>query len=955
MKLFKSKYQQDFWVTISIGSLIIISVVVLAVNFFVAIRNSQLSSRKEFLEKQTELVSRQLEMRIDEFEADAKVVREFVDDEDMDPEDFRQEFSEVVRRVFNSYPGLIDSSHVHFKDSLISFHMTSRNNFIRREIEDSIDKSGLVMVDVEGESDIRVEFFINLPSYTNRFVQDFYLDTDGSKYLIINDSLIYLSSGLSKNPISITEGSKAKIFDDVTAGLKGVYSINWYDSLSSGMAQAAQYPFDFGDIERDASLVFLLKIDDLNSGIYSTYFFLFSILVIILVGTVVVFSLAITNNEKARKELEIKSEEISDLFQRQSLLLQELRGFVFFHNYQGKITRVTDEMETILGRNLNEFYKAFQKDSRSEDVKRIRNYVLKAVENKVPYLDFEYDYVRRDGRKIRLRIFEKLSYDSDGRFLGGNGICTDITKQYESRRELINSENRLRNVIRNIPDVISIYDNRGKILSLDIKDQTEFMSDSEEFIGKRLEEVVGEKVKAEVLEAFELARRTGKIKTVEWPIRVDETKKYFEVRFFPLDNSQMMSLSKDITAQKVWEKGLVEAMNAAEKANKAKSEFLANMSHEIRTPLNGLLGIIDLIEQTKLNKQQKQYLDIIKNSGNSLLGIIKDILDYSKIEAGKIDLNDQKFSPGKELEKMVDIFLGLVKKKNIQLRYEVSDEAMGWFEGDRDKWQQVLLNLLGNATKFTPEKGKIFVRLSTEYLTDAAHFIHCEVHDSGIGIPKEKIPYLTDPFFQVESASDRAYQGTGLGLAIAKKIVQIMGGDLTIESAVGEGSVFSFSVLLSKTENQVSDLGFIELTDEGIDSDQGEKYPLNILLAEDNDLNLELMTLMLEQLNYEFDTARNGLDALNAIKLKNYDVILMDVQMPFLNGLEATKRIREGQIQNDIIIVGLSANVFDEDFKKAEEMGMDFYLTKPIRLAELAKMLKNTFLSLDRKESKSEP
>jgi len=937
------------------GSVIVISVVVLAVNFFIAIRNSQLSSRKEFLHKHTELVSRQLEIKMDEFEGDAKVVRAFVDDQDMDQEDYRQEFTETIRRVFNSYPSLIDSAHVHFSDSLISFQMTPRNNFIRHQINEVPEKNNLNYLEVEGDTEIKIEFFFNLPAYTERFVQDFYLDPNGSKFLIIRDSMIYLNSGFSQEPISIAEESRNEIYKDVSEGLKGLYSVNWISSGMEGMAQVAQYPFDFGDIERDASLVFLLKTDDLNSGIYSTYFFLFCVLVLILIGTIVIFSISIGNNEKSRKDLVQKTEEISDLFERQSLLLQELRGFVFFHDYQGKITRVTQEMEAILGRNLNEFYEAFQKNSPYEDVKRVRNFILNAVENKLPYLDFEYDYLRRDGKKLRLRIFEKLDYDEDGNFKGGNGICTDITSQYEARKELINSENRLRNVIKNIPDVISIYDNSGKVLSLDVKDQSEFVANSGDFVGKRLDELVGIKIKDEVLKAFSESRRTGKIKTVDWPIRIDDTKKYFEVRFFPLDNSQMMSLSKDITTQKIWEKGLVEAMNAAEKANKAKSEFLANMSHEIRTPLNGLLGIIDLLEQTDLNDQQKQYLSIIKNSGNSLLGIIKDILDYSKIEAGKIELNDQKFSPGIELEKMIDIFFGLTKKKKINLVYEIDEEANGWFIGDKDKWQQVLMNLLGNATKFTPEGGEILVKLSTEYLTDSAYFINCEVHDSGIGIPPEEIPFLTDPFFQVESASDRTYQGTGLGLAIAKKIIQIMGGDLNIESSVGEGSVFSFGVLLGKSEDQFNDSGVMELVDEDIDSQQGKEYPLHILLAEDNDLNLELMSLMLDQLNYEFDVARNGLDVLSSLDQKTFDVILMDVQMPLLNGLEATKRIRQGQTQNDVIIVGLSANVFDEDFKKAEEMGMDFYLTKPIRLAELAKILKNTYLTLEGEQrSKSE-
>ncbi|WP_373398151.1 response regulator [Algoriphagus halophilus] len=235
--------------------------------------------------------------------------------------------------------------------------------------------------------------------------------------------------------------------------------------------------------------------------------------------------------------------------------------------------------------------------------------------------------------------------------------------------------------------------------------------------------------------------------------------------------------------------------------------------------------------------------------------------------------------------------------------------------------------------------GIVSVSMDVEQIEGDLYYLKTEVKDSGIGIPEELIPSLTDPFFQVESSSTRSFQGTGLGLAIAKKIIELMGGELNITSKVGEGSTFSFSVLLNKVDAEFTEEIKLSTDERENWFGMGEEYPLRILLAEDNDLNLQLMKLMLDQLGYPFEIARNGLDALDMVMNHEFDLVLMDVQMPVMNGLEATKRIRETPDKENLFIIGLSANVFDEDQKKALESGMDDYLTKPIRLMALAKKL----------------
>jgi signal transduction histidine kinase/ActR/RegA family two-component response regulator len=522
--------------------------------------------------------------------------------------------------------------------------------------------------------------------------------------------------------------------------------------------------------------------------------------------------------------------------------------------------------------------------------------------------------------------------------LGGIGICTDITEQYLSRQDTIQSENRLRTLINNIPDTIFIYDNEGTVLDFHVQDKKNLLEPAKSTLGKNLREFVPHGQSDEVIRVFQLARKTNKIQTTDVIWHSPMGDKHYEMRFFPLDENQVMSISKDITSQKIWEKGLVEAMNAADQASRAKSEFLANMSHEIRTPMNGLLGIIDLLESTNLNKIQKQYVEIIKNSGNSLLNIIRDILDYSKIESGKIEIQNSVFEPVSELKNQIEILSGIARKKEIKLDVDYGDFEKINLESDKGKINQVLLNLIGNALKFTPDKGTVKVKIDLTPVDDRLYFLHYRIEDTGIGISKEHLDHLTDPFYQVESSNTRTYQGTGLGLAIAKKIIELLGGELEIESEPEKGSVFSFSVLVKKVDGKNLVLEKNELTWRDI-KEMGTVFPLRILLAEDNDLNLQLMTLMFEQLGFQFEVAKNGVEVLEKVKNQHFDVILMDVQMPVMNGLEATREIRSMEGKEQIIIIGLSANVFEEDQKKALESGMNDYLTKPIRLAALADKL----------------
>jgi len=943
----KLGFRKDFWLTIIFGAFLVVLILWLGMSFFSAIKETQIKSRKEFLRKQTELAANELEAEMQRYAEAADFTLKIVEEEY--PQD--ENLTANVRRLFNNYPGLVDTLWVKMQDSVLQFTLTDRNDFLRTIVPELPQANKDSDYSVSSEK-IEMNFALNLVQFSRNFVAHYYLNKGGNKMLMLNGKLISLTLNDLSVPFEFDESVRGLIEKDVSEGVIGVYEMEWMHGDQEVPGILVQYPFDFGKVQEDAALMFAIESETIISGVYNTYLLLFTGIVFLLIATVIFLIISIQNNLESQKKAEKNAKEISELFDQQNLLLKELHGFVYYHNYKGEMTRVSDEVEQILGHPKNDFLMAFKMDHEGrKDVLNIKSLVKKALEENRSFIDLEYDYVRPDGEKLRLRIFEKLVFDDQGRFNGGLGICTDVTDQYQRKQELIQSGNRLQTLIDNIPDVIFLYDNEGKIQLSHVKDQKHIFAGWKEFKGKNLMEIIPEAQRAKAMNAFYRARESGSIQTIDLEFPVDKESQFLEVRFFPLDKDRMMSISKDITSQRIWEKGLVEAMNAADQASKAKSEFLANMSHEIRTPMNGLLGIIDLLEQTELTKDQLQYLYIIKRSGNSLLSIIKDILDYSKIEVGKIELNPTVFSPKEEFERQVELFSGLAQQKGVDINIQFGDRTEELREGDAGKIAQVILNIVGNALKFTPKGGEVNIAVTSEEISEDLHMLRCIVQDSGIGIPKEEIPRLTDPFYQVESSNARSYQGTGLGLAIAKKIVELMGGELIISSVLNKGSEFSFTVILKRAPEKLPEQPSSMLSRHMDWRNMALDYPLRLLLAEDNKLNLQLMTMMLDQLGYAFDVAKNGNEVLEKLQTNEYDLILMDVQMPAMNGLEATRKIREMGKKGELFILGLSANVFDEDQKKALEAGMDDYLTKPIRLYALAEKIKFYSMKvLDRQE-----
>ena len=380
----------------------------------------------------------------------------------------------------------------------------------------------------------------------------------------------------------------------------------------------------------------------------------------------------------------------------------------------------------------------------------------------------------------------------------------------------------------------------------------------------------------------------------------------------------------DISEQKANEKQLLEAIQQARQANEAKSRFLAVMSHEIRTPMNAVLGILGLLRDTPLDENQQDLIKTGRDSGEMLLSIINDILDFSKMVADKLELESTSFDLHRLLNQSIALLKNRAQQSELELSVILGDDLPRFFRGDSGRLQQVLVNLINNACKFTPS-GSITLRSSATLLTGSRFELHFEVQDTGIGIPLDRQDELFEEFSMVDQSHSRAYEGTGLGLAICKRLVSLMGGQIAVESQPGIGSRFYFHVIMETVE-----ANDIELTQE-LKPFEHPSLNTRILLTEDNPANQRVISSILRSAGLQVDLASNGQEAVEAVAKLPYDIVLMDISMPLMDGMEATQTIRKmGGVNSLVPIVALTAHALKGDRERFIASGMNDYLTKPI-------------------------
>jgi PAS domain S-box-containing protein len=584
----------------------------------------------------------------------------------------------------------------------------------------------------------------------------------------------------------------------------------------------------------------------------------------------------------------------------------------------------------IVGRHISVLAPEDQMKNFPERMQRVRNGEI--VE--------QYTTTRKHKNGSLIPIDLKISpvFDRQGAIVGVSAIVRDITNLKQVKEALRESGERFQLAVRATRDIVWDWDIVNDRLWFSERFYEDFGYDPATF-------PAGVNGFASLLHPEDISViqfDEATYSSAEYRLRrADGTWAYVCDRKYLVRDASGKPLRKigvimDITERRQFEAELVKAKELAEAANQAKSQFLANMSHEIRTPMNGVIGMAGLLLGTKLTPEQQHYTEIVRNSGDNLMTIINDILDFSKIEARKLTLENLDFDLHTALRQVVDLLAPKAQGKGLKLTWQVTPGTPARLRGDSSRLRQILTNLIGNAVKFTA-CGEVAVRVASETADEPKVCLRFSVTDTGIGIRPDQIATLFAPFVQADGSTTRKFGGTGLGLSIAKQLVELMGGKIGVQSQEGKGSTFWFTVVFEAGAPCMPVQSHLpEHTRPPL------KEKIRVLVAEDNPNNQEVVLAILGKLGCHADLAANGAEAVKLLQHAGYDLVLMDCEMPEMDGWEATRRIREplnGVFNPRIPIIALTADAMPEDRDKCIRAGMDDYLAKPIEPKQLAAIL----------------
>ncbi|MDO6384030.1 PAS domain-containing hybrid sensor histidine kinase/response regulator [Leptospira santarosai] len=784
----------------------------------------------------------------------------------------------------------------------------------------------------------------------------------------------------------------------------------------------------------------------------------------------------ITEKINARKSILEQAETITEQEANLNAIIENLEAMIWSidKNYELLIfnSQFQDAMQDFYHSEISPGFHVFQKELPSEVAEYWKEFYDRALSGE------KFSIAGKRPNQDGTFVFSEISFhpirNAEYEITGVSAVSVDITDKKVA-------EEKFKLLFERSSEPHVLYDDSGIFECNPATLKMLRCSDKKLVLGKHPIHFSAEiqadgKIEKKTMNEFEsIALQKGSY-TFEWVYKRFNGEDFStEVTLIPIIINQkrvFLSVWHEITERKVYEDSLKRAKENAEAASKAKTDFLAMMSHEIRTPLNGVIGTVSLLEGTHLGEEQREYLDIIKSSGQNLLILLNDILDLSRIESGQLTLEMQPVSPEKLASEVVHLFRPMAEEKGLVIEFNVSPLVPNWIISDPYRLRQILTNLLGNSIKFT-EKGKIILNVESEKFPNDKLRLLFHVKDTGIGIAEEKLELLFRAFSQVDSSTTRKYGGSGLGLTISKKLAELMKGEIIVKSKVNQGSEFTLSILTEKLEYEIpagiqelhsknlattailsiqefgfreqikkfcerngfsvrivktakeairiigeeekigiflTDLNFPDMTlpeamDElknrnpslkltiilfvekelkdsyhlvtnGLFNRPGfkifmmfkpilleelsknfekafptkvpkeekqrenekllsEKIPLTILLVEDNSINQKIALRLLMKLGYAADTALNGLEAIERLKERNYDLIFMDIQMPEMDGYEATYLIRKDFSKSKPVIVAMTANAMEGDKEKCLEAGMDAYIAKPIQIQDI--------------------
>ncbi|MDX2250406.1 MAG: ATP-binding protein [Bacteroidia bacterium] len=511
----------------------------------------------------------------------------------------------------------------------------------------------------------------------------------------------------------------------------------------------------------------------------------------------------------------------------------------------------------------------------------------------------------------------------------------ELNKKQQEKSEVIISA-----ILDNVVDGVLTFNPRFEIQTFNSSAEAIFGYTAGEILGSPCKDLVAPDSSDWYEEMLASLLLAGKVEGKDSEDRV--WGKHQSGKLFPMeitvsrvnleDEYFFLAIVRDITERKITEAELIKAKEVAEAAASAKSQFLSQMSHEIRTPMNAVIGITDLLLDEDLTPEQMENLKILKFSGENLLVIINDILDFSKIEAGKVELEEVEFSVSELVSSIRESLVYKAKEKGISLQMVVDKKLPSKLVGDPVRLSQILINLMSNAVKFT-EEGSVTLRINYQYEVENIGHIQFEVEDTGIGIPEDKLDMIFESFTQSQSDTTRKFGGTGLGLAITRRLVELFGSGISVKSEMGKGSIFSFTLKMKKGESEAA-LTTIpsaeKIVFEGLEG-------ARILLVEDNRVNQIVASNYLKKWGIRFDIAENGYQALEKLEQKFYDLVLMDLHMPEMDGYEASKAIRakEDLYYQKLPIIALTASALGPVKGNVMEAGMNDFVSKPFRPHQL--------------------
>lgn len=648
--------------------------------------------------------------------------------------------------------------------------------------------------------------------------------------------------------------------------------------------------------------------------------------------------LIIAKDISIQKENEIKYQQLID--NSIDIILIHKAGIVQFMNKKGLKLLGFEKEEDVKGKSVLNF---FNNNDKELAISRIKNDSKEY--SKIGNIE---RLISKSGEELYVEIISvPVLYNN---IACSQVIARDISDKIIADSLLAESEIKFKQLVHQSVDGIALVNEEGIIIEWNKAQEIVSGISASNAFGKYIWDIqyitlplekkndeFKEKIKNSVIQTL----KNGKSKlfynvTENRILCTENIEKYIQVSVFPIniDNKLMLGyISRDITKQKEYEEKLKLSMNLAEEANQAKSKFLANISHEIRTPMNGILGFTEVLIDMERDSKKAEMLSLIKSSGETLLKLINDILDLSKIEAGKVSIINKEFNLSDLIESVVDSFKIVAESKNLVLAYNNIDDFTSNVIGDPLRIKQVLVNLVSNALKFTNE-GKVKVIFDIKN-SENKYIFSLKVEDSGIGISENSLNKIFDEFYQEDESEKVKVKGTGLGLSIVKKLVTMMNGTINAESVEGKGSVFSVEIPFEIPGNKIENMKFDSPEEVRIINN------LKILVAEDDVTNQHLINAIAKSKNWNLDLVENGKLAVEKFQNNHYDIVLMDIQMPVMTGIEATQKIREFEKHTGkrTPIIAFTAYAMINDKNRCISAGMDEYMSKPINFKELYKII----------------